>query len=285
MNTFHPSIRVTDEDGIFTGLKEEPVRVYAARDIPEGEELYTTYNMCADCQNRFMGYGTPELLRDYGFVEGMPQRWFFEWPVPENKAPIEVGFELDYADPTKPDENDLKLAWLTKHEHLTHPTLIRYFRWHIRRLEQMERTILAANNDKKCPEDVPEFECTTIVKYHQHVLRALKEGLKAAGRAISEEQDQDCQDDTSKAGYCTPPAIESVYDPLEPPEGEEEWIENRPDTCDEGDDSERSPFYTNEFEYREQIQSPYQKIEFTINKSRNNDSCFQLDGGTFLLEL
>ena len=34
--------------------------------------------MCEDCENREETYGTPETLRDYGFVEQYPQRWILE---------------------------------------------------------------------------------------------------------------------------------------------------------------------------------------------------------------
>eukprot|EP00957_Ditylum_brightwellii_P161262 12278387-Ditylum_brightwellii.AAC.1 len=56
----------------------ESIKVYASRDIKAGEELYGSYNMCEDCELRMHSYGTPDILGDYGFVEHVPQRWFFE---------------------------------------------------------------------------------------------------------------------------------------------------------------------------------------------------------------
>jgi len=52
--------------------------VVAKRNIREGEQIYMSRNMCFDCTHfETNGYGTPELLRDHGFVEDLPQRWNF----------------------------------------------------------------------------------------------------------------------------------------------------------------------------------------------------------------
>jgi len=52
--------------------------VTARRDIQPGEQIYNSYNMCENCGGRKDGYGTPEIFRDYGFVEEFPQRFNFE---------------------------------------------------------------------------------------------------------------------------------------------------------------------------------------------------------------
>ena len=55
------------------------VNVRASRIIEAGEELYTTQNLCDDCEGKNEeNYGTPELLRDYGFIENFPQRWIIQ---------------------------------------------------------------------------------------------------------------------------------------------------------------------------------------------------------------
>mmetsp|Transcript_12685 Transcript_12685/g.23773 ORF Transcript_12685/g.23773 Transcript_12685/m.23773 type:complete len:397 (+) Transcript_12685:366-1556(+) len=72
----------------------EPAQVFAKRDIEAGEEIYTTYNHCEDCGARYTTYGTPEILREYGFVEQFPQSWIFN--------DIDVGFRIDQVY----DEND-----------------------------------------------------------------------------------------------------------------------------------------------------------------------------------
>lgn len=52
--------------------------VRATKRVKKGEELYTSYNMCRDCGGRTQHYGTPDMFRDYGFVETFPQRWIFD---------------------------------------------------------------------------------------------------------------------------------------------------------------------------------------------------------------
>jgi len=56
----------------------KPIKVRASRDCDEGEEIYTSYNMCNECGNRYETYGTPQIFSDYGFVEQYPQRWIFD---------------------------------------------------------------------------------------------------------------------------------------------------------------------------------------------------------------
>ena len=69
LNTVSDSVMDTNKDVI---------QVRASRRILPGEQIYTSYNMCLDCDNRKEDYGTPEILRDYGFVESYPQRWIFD---------------------------------------------------------------------------------------------------------------------------------------------------------------------------------------------------------------
>lgn len=55
-------------------------RVIANRTIEAGEQIYNSYDMCEECNADAVdsGYGTPEIFRDYGFIEDLPQRWSFQ---------------------------------------------------------------------------------------------------------------------------------------------------------------------------------------------------------------
>ena len=57
---------------------EGGVKVHASGVIRAGEEILATYDMCADCGDHAEENGTPEILRDFGFVEAYPHRWYFE---------------------------------------------------------------------------------------------------------------------------------------------------------------------------------------------------------------
>jgi hypothetical protein len=56
---------------------KEGFKVRAARDIKAGEEIFATYDKCVDCYGIDAYWGTPEILKDFGFVEGYPHRWVF----------------------------------------------------------------------------------------------------------------------------------------------------------------------------------------------------------------
>jgi hypothetical protein len=43
------------------------------QEIEAGEEIYLSYNQFHDCEGWWHEYGTPEMFRDYGFVEQYPQ--------------------------------------------------------------------------------------------------------------------------------------------------------------------------------------------------------------------
>ena len=51
--------------------------VRASTHINGGDELYATYDECLDCRGgeTWRYWGTPEILRDFGFVERYKQRW------------------------------------------------------------------------------------------------------------------------------------------------------------------------------------------------------------------
>jgi len=56
----------------------EPIRVRTTHSVEAGTELFMSVNMCEHCGEMLESFGTAEVFRDYGFVEGLPQRWFFE---------------------------------------------------------------------------------------------------------------------------------------------------------------------------------------------------------------
>lgn len=64
----------TENDSMYD---KEGFKVRAARDIKAGEEIFATYDKCVDCYGIDAYWGTPEILKDFGFVEGYPHRWVF----------------------------------------------------------------------------------------------------------------------------------------------------------------------------------------------------------------
>jgi hypothetical protein len=120
----------------------EMVEIYAWRDIAQGEELRRSYNemeIMGDRASRF--YGTPEILRDYGFVEDYPQRWAFV------NDDFRIGFDVTYKNETveaarmmaslnSVDIDDLRLVPLEWSKMNISSTVISYFRRHLQRMNE-----------------------------------------------------------------------------------------------------------------------------------------------------
>ena len=172
----------------------EDIEVTAKRYIYAGEQIYTSYNMCEDCGGRALTYGTPEILREYGFVEQMPQNWIFH--------DLELGFRIDegYDDegiPTgfytvtdwifgEPDEYDLE-----KVNEMLEQT------------SKTKETILSQR-----VEDVPDFEWNTINNYINALELALQVAISASGSGedipvLTEEDynEEDSGDEDEEGDY------------------------------------------------------------------------------------
>ena len=221
----------------------KPVIVQARRDIGTGEEIYTTYNFCEDCGARKLWYGTPELLRDYGFVEQYPQRWVFE-----NQ---DVIFDLDYD-----YDNQLQLRWV-KDKKLTQQH-VPFFQEHLQRLQDLGETVFA----QKQP-DVPDSEWEMLVRFRNDYIAALDMALKAVSPS-----DKMCRE-----GSCAI-AASLRYDMSLDEEILEDWPDTRPVTCHDYRD-----FGVAFWEDTEVIQTPYQRITYLSNPTLDPgpDTCFMLD--------
>jgi len=65
----------TENDSMYS---EGGIKVRASRLIEAGEEIFASYDLCIDCQQIDDVWGTPEILKDFGFVENYPHRWIFD---------------------------------------------------------------------------------------------------------------------------------------------------------------------------------------------------------------
>jgi len=61
-----------------------------SKPLSAGEELFNSYNHCTICHHYYDWFGTPEMFLHFGFVEGYPQRWLFDF--------ARVKFDLDWKD-------------------------------------------------------------------------------------------------------------------------------------------------------------------------------------------
>ena len=182
------------------------VMITTSRGIRAGEELYTTYNLCEECGARLHNYGTPEILRDYGFVEDYPQKWIFH---EQN-----VAFTLDH-DAKSPDE------WRVEWSDGRSPSeeSINFFEQEYERLQKVG--LLDLTNK---PPEVPEHEWIVIRRFHNAITNAIEQLLEVAADSLEHTDDEaDCTNGScilANSRYA-----ERFEEPFDM-EGYEEW------TCD-----------------------------------------------------
>lgn len=141
------------------------IEIKAKRPIKNGEEIYSSYNECEDCGGRATGYGTPEILRDYGFVEMYPQKWIFH--------DQSIGFFLDEG-----RNGELQLKWLDDDE-IPGDDQMDFFEDQVFRLSGLLETDLSENNG-----NVPQNEFDMIVKFTKATVTAM-EKLMSVVKGIS----------------------------------------------------------------------------------------------------
>mmetsp|Transcript_32480 Transcript_32480/g.48081 ORF Transcript_32480/g.48081 Transcript_32480/m.48081 type:complete len:1218 (-) Transcript_32480:1455-5108(-) len=225
--------------------KTENVRVSASQDIKAGDEIYTTYNFCEDCGNRgTKHFGTPEIFRDYGFVENYPQRWFLG----RKGASFELDEEFDEdGTPT----GAIKLTWLAKNKPAGRS--IGYM------LKQFERLNNVASYElENADESIPKNELASIKEYHKAATAAITHALNELDVDIDEHV-EGCEGDTC--------AVTSRYDDLG---FREDDLDYAVYTCD----TSISMSYEG-FDKIDGVKSHYQSIDF-VKDPKNDNVCFDI---------
>ena len=162
--------------------QDHDVTLVASQFIPQGGEIYTSYDACRDCFGRAWEYGTPEIMRDYGFAEMMPQKWHFRLP-PHGEL---VSFTLDhqYMKDDEDDENIIgipipqayELTWGERPDDI----LLEYVQAKLDGLDEFQ-----AQYDTP-PDGVPQVEWQLIQDYHQAITTA----LRVLSKTVKEEEEQ-----------------------------------------------------------------------------------------------
>eukprot|EP00588_Corethron_pennatum_P034325 CAMPEP_0194345924 /NCGR_PEP_ID=MMETSP0171-20130528/105130_1 /TAXON_ID=218684 /ORGANISM="Corethron pennatum, Strain L29A3" /LENGTH=1502 /DNA_ID=CAMNT_0039112979 /DNA_START=45 /DNA_END=4552 /DNA_ORIENTATION=+ len=131
-------------------------KIRALRDIEAGWEIYGSYNMCKDCGGRKDTYGTPDILRDYGFVELYPQRWIFD----------AVSFEINEI-----DDGELEVTWIDEIDIVG-----------LNYLQELDKAMKEASEStlKNVSGNIPSNELDTILQYHKSLSLAVSLALEAS---------------------------------------------------------------------------------------------------------
>ncbi|KAG7338718.1 spermine/spermidine synthase domain containing protein [Nitzschia inconspicua] len=154
----------------------------AIKTIEEGEEIFISYNFCEECGGRKNFYGTAEILRDYGFVERMPQRWHYFMPT-------HYQFDLD-----EDDNGDISLKWHSKHRPKSEEKMERAMMWigrQIRRLRRIKNIDWNFGFEDK-DHGMTKYEWDTIWEFVDANIAALTKAHESlSAKLLDEEQIQE----------------------------------------------------------------------------------------------
>ena len=153
---------------------EGGTKIRTTKDIRAGEEIYATYDLCPDCREPLQWYlGTPEILRDFGFVERYPRRWvYWENNIWFNITETEDGeLEVKFDEPTYPNED---VYGIPAHSFLDNE---------LGRIRNVANTVL----EKQRPSEVPEHEWDNILQFYKAKEIAFSEALKAVETRLHDE--------------------------------------------------------------------------------------------------
>ncbi|GKY96146.1 hypothetical protein MPSEU_000574600 [Mayamaea pseudoterrestris] len=226
-----------------------PVKVFSSREIQAGEALYASYNQCADCQNK-NHIGTPELLREHGFVEDYPQRWILS---DENV----VSFDLVPETIVGMDGATMKqisVKWIDKRPSRKS---FAYMKNQLQRLADFCETELVSLDPS-----IPPQELDVILQYLDATTTALSLAINAS--PSSHTSSIDCRDTNT----CDLDRFDR-YESLVPKQ--EVWGDERPATC-----NSKREYVFNTWETIDEVNSRYQGVTFSVN-NQINDMCFDLD--------
>eukprot|EP00536_Pseudo-nitzschia_multiseries_P016027 jgi/Psemu1/263354/estExt_Genewise1Plus.C_10040002 len=232
----------------------------ATKTISPGDQIYITYNMCEECGGRMSGYGTAEILRDYGFVEHYPQRWhYMEEDFQFDIDQVEDGkFIVTWDKEDRPDKGDGKLMEQTRV----------WFRWEIRRLKRIKNIEWAIGYEGK-DHGIPDHELQNIFKFLDANIIAMTAALESLGPSPPPGTADD-----DFGGCMTPIDIATLlensthYDNLE---WEFDDLDYQYPTC-----NNRHLMRFSDFDDVEFMKTHYQNLNF-MRKESTDDTCMDLD--------
>jgi len=210
--------------------------VRATKRIKTGDQLYTSYNMCRDCGGRVEHYGTPDMFRDYGFVEKFPQRWIFD----EN-------FKFDI-DEKQDGSGELQIFW---HGPKSRRHSDVFLTQRLQKLEKSSKMLMNKGNK------VSQQEVDAMKEY----IEALNYALTMALNDVGGRDLDDCLDGRSDCK----PSIDR-YDLLDEDEDEIEGNE----VCDNDEIME-----FNDYTMAVEVSTHYQDLYFKHNPT-TKDTCLDI---------
>ena len=242
----------TDNTSVFG---QPSLHVKASEAIPQGGEIFGSYNQCNDCEGIMDIWGTPEILRDFGFVEAYPHRFYMH--------DRDIAFEVDTMD-GKPGRYTVK--WLAEED--PNDDQITFMDYQRERLVRM----LSSGRLDSFQSKVPEHEFKTLKQYHHALMTAL-DAVLSEELEFEEDDEEDEEEDEeicTADGVCQAGSAWHRYKDLdEEPESIDEFyrVSYQCDTL---------AFGTEHYEKIENVMSHYQRIDYYMDPE-TKDMCFYLD--------
>lgn len=147
---------------------EQGIKVWASKDIDIGEEIYATYDKCTDCYDIALMWGTGEILKDFGFVEGYPHRYVYE--------DEDLWFEVNKDE----NKNEFSIEWDSSGEYgIITGDGIEFLEEELKRIEEVGNRLLQENVD-----NVPDHEWKTIQAYYAALTTDLNFAIKASQKIV-----------------------------------------------------------------------------------------------------
>eukprot|EP00588_Corethron_pennatum_P008717 CAMPEP_0194273046 /NCGR_PEP_ID=MMETSP0169-20130528/6456_1 /TAXON_ID=218684 /ORGANISM="Corethron pennatum, Strain L29A3" /LENGTH=1122 /DNA_ID=CAMNT_0039015869 /DNA_START=71 /DNA_END=3436 /DNA_ORIENTATION=- len=220
----------------------EPVRVRTTQSVEAGTELFMSVNMCEHCEDMLESFGTAEVFRDYGFVEELPQRWFFEEQ--------ELGFEVD---------ENREVSWI-----YDPPTAAGSFLRDARvALEAAAGTIA----ERATHDTVPDGEFAKIKEYHE----ALYQAVLLAATKVSEDEVTCSMSGEEQTCTVLPNRYVDLTRDTAEIDLSEDWDEDEIEFCDQ-----ETIMDFDGYKDVEDKRSMYQRIN-TFYNNETKDTCFILE--------
>jgi SET domain len=172
----------------------DDVQVRSNRRMQAGEELLYSYTDYADPKYFHEKHGTPEVFRDFGFVESYPRRFYFQ----EGSLYFEIDYnEKKNSNPSSQtttttavasDDGLLELTWLEQ------PRL-RGFNFAVKEYSRLQ-ALSGTLQNALLAADVPHHELDMIHQYYQ----ALMVALQMAAQSIDMASDKSTTSNSRGAG-------------------------------------------------------------------------------------
>ena len=280
-------------------MSEYAQELFASRNILKGEQISFSYNLSPHVDYFSHNYyGTPEFLRDYGFVESMPQRWIFHQQ--------DTRFELDYIHATANDNdnnnnnnNNIQLNWIDKDDSYTSQETLAFFKSQLIRLVDVVEPRLYPNTPTTLllnapPPPPPQNELDTIRQYFQALKNAIsifiqtvtneqkEQQLNISNDINNEQINKMCNDDTTSINTCTSNNNNNNNIDSNPWTYPHLQLNYKNGNVREPENHVNFPTYNDEssnpeWEIIDIDRSGYQEITW-VHVPTTNDVCFLLDG-------